>query len=238
MTARGRRFAICGIMLLVLLGGGGWWIYNRFFSERANPSREEYPIRGIDISAHNGDVDYSLLAEAGVSFAYIKATEGADFCDRRYHLNATGLKRAGIPAGAYHFFRFDRDGEMQGWNFIHAMQGQHFELPPAVDVEEWGNPDGVHAARVKRELRRMLTLLCREGYSPVIYSNKKGYQRFIRKNFPEYPLWICSFTDPPIGDDEWAIWQYSHRGSIPGIKGPVDCNTIHPSHPLAAVVKR
>ena len=232
-----RRLLFSAAALLVFLGGAGWWTYNRFFSERANPSMEEYPVRGIDISAHNGDVDYSRLREGGVRFAYIKATEGADFCDRRFIQNATGLRRAGIPTGAYHFFRFNRDGEMQAWNFLNALRGRDFLLPPAVDVEEWGNADGVHIARIRRELRRMLDLLRREGYEPILYSNKNGYQRYLRSHFSDFPLWICSFTDPPLGGGEpWVIWQYSHRGSIPGISGSVDCNTIYPTHPLAAIV--
>ncbi|MBD5224415.1 MAG: hypothetical protein HDS68_00375 [Bacteroidales bacterium] len=243
MTAEGevgRRFGsrvlvIC--LAVFLVGGASWWCYNRWFSERANPSVEDYPLRGIDISAHNGEVDFNLLKNAGVDFAYIKATEGADFRDRRFIQNAVGLRRVGIPAGAYHFFRFDRDGEMQGWNFINALKGRDFLLPPAVDVEEWGNASGVSAARIRTELNRMLDLLTREGYSPVVYSNKKGYHRYLRSHFSDYPLWICSFTDPPLGSDTtWAIWQFSHRGELPGIDGPVDVNTIRPSHPLAALI--
>ena len=228
-------FLVFGGLFLII--AAGWWGYNRFFSERANPSIEEYPVRGIDISAHTGDVDYSRLRDAGVQFAYIKATEGADFCDRRFIQNATGLKRAGIPTGAYHFFRFNRDGEMQAWNFLNSLRGRDFALPPAVDVEEWGNADGVHINRIRRELRRMLDLMCREGYEPIIYSNKNGYQRYLRGHFEDFPLWICSFTDPPLGDGQsWAIWQYSHRGFIPGISGYVDCNTINPAHRFAAIV--
>ncbi len=243
MTADGniRRFsrrrvaAVClGVFMLC---GGGWWCYNRWFSERANPSAEEYPIRGIDISAHNGEVDFPLLKSSGIDFAYIKATEGADFRDRRFLQNIAGLNRVGIPAGAYHFFRFDRDGEMQAWNFMNALKGRNFALPPAVDVEEWGNAEGVSSARVRAELKRMLDLLTREGYEPVIYSNKKGYHRYLRSHFGDYPLWICSFTDPPLGSDTtWTIWQYSHRGDMPGIEGPVDCNTIRPSHPIAEML--
>ena len=234
---RKRRVFIV-VAVLCLIASAGWWGYNRFFSERANPSIEEYPIRGIDISAHNGEVDYTRLRGAGVQFAYIKSTEGADFCDRRFMQNATGLRRAGIPTGAYHFFRFNRDGEMQAWNFINSLKGRRVQLPPAVDVEEWGNADGVHVARIRRELRRMLDVLQREGYDPIVYSNKNGYQRYLRGHFDDYPLWICSFTDPPLDDHRqpWVIWQYSHRGSVEGISGSVDFNTIHPSHPLAAVV--
>lgn len=224
---------------VVLIAAMGVWLYASFFAERANPSAEEYPLRGIDISAHNGEIDFSRLYDDGVRFAYIKATEGADFIDRRYHTNANGLARNGIPAGAYHFFRFDRDGEMQAWNFIHALRGRNFLLPPAIDVEEWGNADDPGTKRVQKELRRMIALMQKEGYNPIVYTNKKGYRRYVRDHFTDVPLWICSFTDPPIDSDPsvpWALWQFSHRGSVQGISGPVDLNTIHPSHPLFATI--
>lgn len=206
----------------------GWWIYNRYFSEQADPSTSEYPVRGIDISAHNGIIDFGMLAEAKLDFAYVKATEGTDFIDRNYVRNVAGLRQAGIPAGAYHFFRFDTDGEMQAWNFLRALRGRCFELPPAIDIEEWSNPDGYSTRQILMELKAMLSILRAEGIVPVIYTNKDGYARFVKGNIEDYPLWICSFTDPPVDASvDWLIWQFSHRGSVPGIDGYVDLNILN-----------
>lgn len=221
------------IAVIAIIAGGGWWIYNRYFSERANPSLVEYPVRGIDISAHNGTIDFDALAGADIDFAYIKATEGTDFIDRSFVRNARELRRKEIPAGAYHFFRFDSDGEMQAWNFMRALRGREFQLPPAIDLEEWTNPDDLSTRQIISELHRMLTLLKAEGFNPIIYTNKNGYQRFVKTHLSDYPLWICSFSDPPLpGNAEWDIWQFSHRGSIPGIDGMVDLNTINPNTKL------
>ena len=92
------------ILLLAVVaacaGWGGYWAWNRWFSSRANPSLTEYPVRGIDISAHNGAIDFDALPRRHVQFAYIKATEGADFIDRRFDANVKGMKRIGAPAGA------------------------------------------------------------------------------------------------------------------------------------------
>lgn len=229
MTAhRHWRRWIFGMACAVVAVCVGWWVYNRYFYERANPSLEEYPVRGIDISAHNGDIDFKLLAGAGVDFAYIKATEGTDFIDRNYLRNALGLARAGIPAGAYHFFRFDTDGEMQAWNFLRALRGRDFRLAPAIDLEEWSNPEGYTTRQILKELKAMLAILRAEGITPVIYTNKDGYNRFVKDNLEDYPLWICSFSDPPLpASAHWQIWQFSHRGTLPGIRGYVDLNTIN-----------
>ena len=235
----GRRFVVIAVAT-VAVGVAvccAWWVYNRYFSDRANPSVAEYPIRGIDISAHNGDIDFYRLGMQGLDFAYVKATEGTDFIDRNYVRNVAGLKQAGIATGAYHFFRFDTDGEMQGWNFLRALRGRDFNLPPAIDLEEWSNPDGFSTSHILRELGNMLALLRAEGITPVIYTNKDGYYRFVRGHLEDYPLWICSFTDPPLGDEaHWDVWQYSHRGAAAGIEGMVDFNTVNPASPLASVI--
>ena len=91
---------------------------------------------------------------------------------------------------------------------------------------------------MQKELRRMVMLMQEEGAEPIIYTNKNGYQRYVRDRFTDIPLWICSFTDPPMEGDAvpWTIWQFSHRGSIAGITGAVDCNTINPRDPLFGAV--
>lgn len=202
---------------------GGWWAWQRYFSDEIVPSKEEFPLRGIDISAHNGEIDFESLArENPVDFVYVKATEGTDFLDRNYEQNILGASRQGIPTGAYHFFRFDTDGEMQALNFLSALRGRRFRLPPAIDIEEWGNPDGHATALIVNRLRDMVSYMEHEGYAPMLYTNRDGYRRFIRGNFDSYPLWLCSFADPlPLGMKP-DIWQYSHRGSLPGISGRVD----------------
>lgn len=172
---------------IVITGAAGWGVWNRWFTERADPSAEIYTVRGIDISAHNGNVDFHALRRQGVTFAYIKATEGTDFIDRRFVDNARGLLAGNIPAGAYHFFRFDTDGEMQAWNFIRAIEGRGFRLPPAVDLEEWGNDETIPTARVRTSLRAFMRVLSEEGYHPVIYTNKDGYNRFVRHHSTNIP---------------------------------------------------
>lgn len=227
---RSRRWGVVKWTVIALLSltvaGGGWFVWNRWFSARANPSPVEYPVRGIDISAHNGSVDFSRVKASGIDYIYVKATEGTDFMDRNYDRNARGATSCNIPCGAYHFFRFDTDGEMQALNFLSALRRRGFTLPPAIDVEEWGNPKGETDTVVAR-LRSMVDYMVKSGQPPLIYTNKDGYQRFIRGRFDECPLWICSFTDPPLeGVDASAItvWQYSHRGSVDGISGAVDLN--------------
>lgn len=234
LTRRHKRLIL--VLACVVCAAGAALVYSRLFYQRANPSAEEYPVRGIDISAHNGDIDFgALVGGSQVQFAYVKATEGTDFIDRNFIRNVKGLTRQGVPVGAYHFFRFDTDGEMQAWNFISAMRGRRLSLRPAIDVEEWANPSDPTTAQIMTQLRAMIAILRAEGHDPVIYTNKDGYHRFVKGKLDEHTLWICSFTDPPLGNGGlMPLWQYSHRGSIPGISGPVDLNAAPSLTPLLA----
>lgn len=220
---RGLRILAVAIVISALCIAG-WFAYDRWLAPGADPSEALYPVRGIDVSAHNGDIDFDQLAARGeVDFIYIKATEGTDFLDRNFINNWRGAARVGLPAGAYHFFRFDTDGELQAINFLWALRGRDFALQPAIDIEEWGNPDGHATARIVERLRNMIGYMEAHGVRPMLYTNKDGYYRFIRGNFDDYPLWICSFSDPPLeGNAPWTLWQYTHRGRIDGISTPVD----------------
>lgn len=189
-----------------------------------------YPVKGVDLSAHNGIVDFDSLAAAGVSFAYLKASEGLSFRDPSFVVNYAKCRRAGIAVGAYHFFRFDCDGRQQAINLLKATGGCLLDLPVGIDIEEWGNPAGHSTEIIRERLRTMTALLNAAGYRVIIYTNKQGHSRFVRDNFDsdESPaLWICSFTDPPIAHQPWVIWQHSHVGRIPGVKGPVDLNVFN-----------
>lgn len=211
-------------------------------------SKEEYPVTGLDLSAHNGDVDFARLAADSIDFVVLKATEGATFKDPRFEANYQAARRAGIAAlGAYHFFRFDADGRRQGENMLATLAGKTLELPLVIDLEEWTNPRRLPTDTVVARLQAMIDCIESQGHPVMLYTNKDGYERFVRGRFCDYPLWICSFTEPPMpadADMEWTLWQYSHWGWTAATVGEVDLNAfngtrsqwlrwLHPA-PLAA----
>lgn len=195
---------------------------------------DRFPVRGIDVSAHNGLVHFDSLATAGIEFVFAKASEGASFRDRSFVLNATRAHRAGLSVGAYHFFRFDIDGATQAANFMEAVEGMPLELPLAIDVEEWGNEPMQPLDIVRERLRTMIAVLRMNGFNVLVYTNKQGLASFVRHHWsdhdPALPLWICSFTNPPLAAEPWVFWQHSHLGSLPGVKGDIDLNTFNGSH--------
>ena len=98
------------------------------------PSAKQYPVRGVDVSVYQGRIDWDTLAEQGISFAFIKATEGSGSEDPNFQRNWGQARQSGLRVGAYHFFSFDSGGDTQAENFIRAVEPVEGMLPPVVDV--------------------------------------------------------------------------------------------------------
>lgn len=209
---------VCGVALRRLTFGS---------KPHVELDRTVYPVRGIDLSAHNGVPDFDSIAASGIDFVYLKASEGADYRDPAFTRNYLAARRAGLNVGAYHFFRFESDGPRQAENFLGAIKGCELQLPAAIDIEEWGNP-AENATEIILERLEGMQAMLKVFYGPTaIYTNKTGDARFVRGNFEDTDLWICSFTNPPLTRRPWHLWQHSHCGRIPGVKGYVDLDTFN-----------
>lgn len=189
------------------------------------PSETLFPVRGIDLSHHNGRVDFDILAD-NIDFVYLKASEGATWRDPMYNIYYSQAKASGIPVGAYHFFNFTIDGRLQAENFLWHTRHHSLDLPPVIDVEthtQASQPDNKVIAR----LTDMIVTLREAGHDPLIYTHRYGVKRFVEPLAltPRPRVWISSFNDPPLPDTTaWTIWQYSNVGALPGINGNVDLN--------------
>lgn len=186
------------------------------------------PVNGIDISSHNGKIDFEAVRADSIDFVIIKATEGSTFKDPSFQSNHANAVKAGLKVGAYHFFRFETNGQMQALNFIKAVRGRHLDLPLIIDIEEWGNPEPCPTAEIMGRLNEMIDYLESQGYPVMIYTNLDGYERFVENRLERIPLWLCSFSNPPLphNNNRVTLWQYSHSGSVDGVNGDVDRNAF------------
>lgn len=209
--------------VLVLLGGAIWWAWHYYVSTPPYVDFERYPVRGFDISSHNGYANMNAAADAGYKFVFIKASEGVDFRDENFVINYNKASHAGLKTGAYHFFRFDKDGIEQANNLLRTVGRRRLDLGLVIDVEEAGNAKGVPMDSIRARLQLMVEYLNMRGHHVMFYSNRGGYEKYLLQDFEGMPLWICQFTDNS-GNDDWTFWQYDHHGRIPGIRGEVDLN--------------
>jgi lysozyme len=196
------------------------------------PSWERYPVRGVDVSHHNGRVDWPRIRAAGYTFAYLKASEGATWRDSTFVRNRAEAARAGLATGAYHFFTLCRPGREQAHNFVGAIgPAGGVSLPPAVDLEFGGNC-GERPSReaVLAEVAGFLAVLDSAGHPPaVLYVTKEFHEAYLAGQKPGNPLWVRSVFGRPRYGGAWTFWQYAATGRVAGAKGRIDLNAFNGS---------
>jgi lysozyme len=124
-----RRWQFSFVAFLVAaVSIGGAYLYFR-----DEPDRSRFSNRGIDVSRHQGTIDWRKVVVDDVAFAYLKASEGGDHRDREFVRNLAEATKIGLRVGAYHFFTFCRLAIDQAKNFVDAVPPGATQLPPVVD---------------------------------------------------------------------------------------------------------
>lgn len=209
---------IIGFILIAFLEYQGIIWHNSLFAW-------QYPIKGLDVSNHQGAIDWKLVANTKrYTFVYIKATEGHDYTDDYFLKNWKEAKKNGLLVGAYQFFSTRSSGAEQASFFIAFVPKANDALPPVVDVEIDLKKD---PTKIREELTNLLIEL--ENYyhkQPILYVRYDTYNAYIKGYFSEYPLWVRDIFKFPTYNSDWLIWQYSNRGRVNGIQNYVDINVF------------
>ena len=199
-----------------------------------DPDRQQFPIRGIDISSHQQQIDWDKLNLTKINFVLIKATEGGDFKDPMFNHNWQKSQQKGSIVGVYHFFTFCRSGQEQAQNYIATVPRSPHTLPPVIDLEFSGNCQSRPTPAVlEQELNTFITIV-KKFYrkQPILYVTYEFYDRYLSNHYATQPIWISDFYSfnklPALSDRKsWLFWQYSERGSIVGISTLVDLNVFN-----------
>ena len=180
--------------------------------------------QGIDVSHYQGKIDWDRVArEDNVKFVYVKATEGAGYVDEFYLRNLYGARRAGIPAGVYHFFSPSASALVQLENFRSNVDPRQQDLIPVVDVEKRGKGSlAMFQGRLKAFLEGVER---RFGVKPIIYTGVNFYAKYLEGKFTEYKFFVARYADefPGLSEDvPIVLWQFSCTSYVDGIRGHVD----------------
>ena len=210
------------------------------FPEDARPAS----LFGIDVSHHQGEIDWSRVSEQSVVFAYVKATQGSTQIDRQFIGHWQSLEKQGnIFRGAYHFMSAVADPTEQATNFLETLgETTSADLPPCLDLE-WDyetkhgalvrNNNGLPIDRwarlspdevVDRALVWLKAVEAKTGKRPIVYTNSRWWKARIkdRKELAGYRLWIADYggdslrSEAPWVPDgfEWVFWQITNRGVL------------------------
>ncbi len=180
----------------------------------------KYAIQGVDVSHYQGDISWNVLEEQGISFAYIKATEGSSYVDSCLDKNYQGIQNTGLKYGFYHFLSLESSPEKQIENFKSAVGEYHMDIIPAIDIEWYGderqNPPEKEA--VLSTLFQMVSLFEQEyGQKPVVYTTQSYYFKYFYGEKLDFPIWIRNVYFSPF--QNWTIWQYTDRAVLDGYDG-------------------
>lgn len=215
-----------------MLAAALYWLWSGTRRPHVEIDPARYPVTGIDISQHNGDdIDYDKVRASGITFVYIKASEGTRGRDKNFLTNARKARQAGLVTGAYHYFRKGADGRLQARNFLQAVSHTRLDLPLVVDVEDWLNDPKVSNHATATGVRAMLDYLLMHGRRVMLYTNREGYKKWVKPYFASIDLWLCAFNPPQdLEQERHVMQQYSHWGTVDGIDSDVDLDVFNGSH--------
>lgn len=214
---------LTGLLAAFLLWRGELWLNM--------PSFERYPVQGLDISGHQGEINWPRVAQGPWTFVYIKATEGGDFKDPSFERNWEQSRKTGLLRGAYHFYTFCKTGTEQAQNFIQSVPVEPGTLPPVVDLEFGGNcSKRPSSAELIPEVQLFLNRVEKHyTQKPVLYVTDTFAKTHLNKGqLARYSLWVRDILREPVlfNHRPWLVWQFSNRGRVPGIRERVDLNVF------------
>lgn len=193
-------------------------------------------IAGIDVSHHNGQIDWHQTKAHGIKFCFIKATEGVNGVDPLFAHNATAAKAAGLLVGFYHFARPSEDMGAQAQHFQAVTKDFHADLPMALDVEDENGFPSWETFGQDIRIQKLAHFLSAIGQEAIIYTSPGWYKGvFDSLSMAGRMIWAARYgAEPDLSGTPWsvrgwAIWQSSETGTVPGVgSGNVDLNWARP----------
>lgn len=201
------------------------------------PTFDENHLLGIDLSHFEPNVNWDEAKAAGVKWMYSKATDGREFVDQTLGMHTGGAARAGIPTGAYHFFRGNVPTDVQVNLFLSTVRGKKFSLPYILDWEEAGF-EGIHPSQMVSEIKTILVALKVEMlkdpvraadpllHTPWLYTGDEEAAWLNEADFGEYPMIIARYPNPP-SLPKWCklvAHQFTSGFSIAGLAEGHHCD--------------
>jgi len=191
---------------------------------------------GIDVSYHQGVIDWKRVAADGIEFAMIRAggryyQSGGIFEDTQFRANLQGAVDAGLDTGVYFFSQAITEAEAleEAAFLLSLLEDFDFSGPVVFDWEnityDTARTDGLTSDTITAMARAFCSAVEKAGYRPMIYFNQYiGYLLYHLDEVARYPFWLAQYGDVPGFYYDFQIWQYTDSGRVDGVEGPVDMN--------------
>ena len=192
-------------------------------------------IRGIDVSAWQGKIDWKTVADYGMGFAILRITEAGNVIDSYFEQNFSECRKYNIPVGAYKYSYAMTVAEIQSEarKVVEVLNGRKLQYPVWLDLE-WNNQRSLGAEQIHKLAEAFEKIITTAGYKFGIYCNVDWYLNVICSHLKKYDFWIARYPASDNGTlqerlrpDFGVGWQYSSKAKIPGISGTVDRNVFY-----------
>ncbi len=192
---------------------------------------------GIDVSGHNGDIDWQAVKDSGVDFVMLRiggrgyGEEGSLYDDTYFKKNLRGAKSAGLMVGAYFFSQAvtPQEAEEEAEYAISLLGGASLDYPLAFDWEiiegAEARTDNISPQTLTSCARAFCDRVKKSGYIPALYTGSQlAYYKYDLGQLSDIDIWYAFYNDTPALYYNYTIWQYSCTGLVEGIEGSVDLN--------------
>ena len=193
-------------------------------------------IKGIDVSAWQGEIDWKTVDDYGMGFAILRITEKGNARDSQFENNYAGCIQHGIPVGVYKYSYALTVAEIQqeAEKVVDVLDGRPLDFPVWLDLE-WSEQRALSESALTTLIKTFWSVITAAGYKFGIYCNMDWYDNVIPDALKDkYDFWIARY---PANDDGWLQerlrpsvgvgWQYSSKAKIPGINGNVDRDVFY-----------
>lgn len=194
---------------------------------------------GIDISQHEGGVDWEAVAADGIEFAFVRlgnrgTSDGNLYTDDNYEQNLNGARDAGLDVGVYLFSAAidEQEAREEAEYVIDVLGGTRLSYPVVYDFEPTedgtGRADDISDEQLSKNAAAFCQRIAQAGYTPMIYCNKReGAKLDLRDSLRSYQVWYAQYeVSEPEGQFDFVFWQYSIDGEVDGIDAAVDMDIL------------
>ena len=192
-------------------------------------------MKGIDVSVHNGKIDWQKVKNAGIDFAILRAGYGrlASQKDEKFEQNYSSAKAAGIPIGAYwySYAMSEDEARLEADVFLSIIKGKQFEFPVYYDVEEQ-KQFALGKEKVSAIMRAFLERVEASGYFVGLYGSASSLNTHTSDDIKSrYTIWLAHWVNQTSYGGAYGIWQHSEKGRVDGINGNVDLDIGYKDFP-------
>jgi len=184
--------------------------------------------QGIDVSKHQGYIDWQQVKNAGIDFAIIRCGYGANTAsqdDVRWEYNASSCESLGIPYGVYLYSHADNTSEIDGevQHVLRLLKGHKPTLPVYIDIEE-NRQFALGGAVLSGFAERFCSQIKKAGYKSGLYTSTSHWNAYFGAfaALPSYYHWVAQYNTSCTYSGRYETWQYSNTGRVSGISGNVD----------------